>query len=228
MSQAWKRIGIVGGLGPLACAHFYVKLVEMTAAGSDQDHPEVVIISDPAIPNRIGHLLGRGSSPVPGLRSVLKRLEQAGAELIAMPSVTTQAYRSEVAGAVGVPVVDMLTATACGLDQAGVRRPAVVVTSVTRQLGHLDTALTAAGLHPVYPGAAVQQEIQSVVDLAKSGRREEGAARLADVLHRSWTAPGDGMLIGCTDLSPLARAEPGLHDVNSIFARAVLDLAAAP
>jgi aspartate racemase len=223
----WQKIGIIGGLGPLACANFYMRLVELTEAESDQQHPEVLLLSSPDIPSRLDHLLADGPSPVEQLKRVARQLQVAGARLIAMPSVTTQAYYGEVAAAVDVPVVDMLQVVATGLKEAGVLRPALAATDGALKLGLLHRALVDAGLSPVYPDSATQSDIQECVEMVKSGRVLEASVQLRKAIEGPWTAAGDGVVIGCTDLSPLLPGlPPGGHDVTRILARAVLERAA--
>ncbi|MGW6405084.1 aspartate/glutamate racemase family protein [Streptomyces sp. NPDC055134] len=227
MTDKWRRIGIVGGLGPRACAHFYVRLVELAGAAADRDHPEVILLSSPDIPSRLEHLLADGLTPVPAFQHVAGRLEAAGAEVIAIPSVTSQAYRDAVAKAVNVPVVDLLSTVAKRLHRLGVRRPALAVTDGTRRLGLLRRALTEQGLEPVEPDAATQRAVQQCVDLAKAGNTLEARRRFREIAGAQWTARGDSFVIGCTDLSPLLpQPGPGTYDVSDLFAREVLAQAA--
>ncbi|MGW6287905.1 aspartate/glutamate racemase family protein [Streptomyces sp. NPDC055107] len=227
MPTRWKQVGILGGLGPLACAHFYARLVELTPADDDSGHPEVTLLSSPDVPSRLAHLLEGGPSPVPALRRVARRLEDAGSEVIAVPSVTTQAYLDEIAAAVAVPVVDLLTAVVEQLHAAGVRRPALAVTDGTRRAGLLHQALTTAGLTPVYPGRHGQARVQECVTLVKTGRPSAARVRFRSLPSASWAAAGDAFVIGCTDLSPLLPVlPPGCHDVGELYARAVLAQAA--
>lgn len=44
-----RTVGIIGGVGPLAGAHFYRRLVELTPAGRDEEHIPVVLATDPAL-----------------------------------------------------------------------------------------------------------------------------------------------------------------------------------
>ncbi|MFD6276372.1 aspartate/glutamate racemase family protein [Streptomyces sp. NPDC060209] len=229
MPTRWKKVGIVGGLGPLACAHFYARLVGLTKADSDSGHPEVMLLSSPDVPSRLAHLLEGGPSPVPALQRVARRLERAGSEVIAVPSLTTQAFLDEIAEAVAIPVVDMLTAVVEQLCAAGVQRPALAVTDGTRGAGGLHQALTAAGLTPVYPDQHVQARIQECVTLVKAGRTHAARVRFRTLAAAPWAAAGDAFVIGCTDLSPLqADLPPGGHDVGDLYARAVLARAATP
>jgi aspartate racemase len=231
-----RTIGIVGGLGPLAGANFYRQVVELTVADGDEQHPEVVLISDPAIPSRLDHLAGRGPSPAPQLRAVARRLVDAGAGVIAIPSITTHAYLSDVAAVVDVPVVDGLRATAEALAKAGVTEPAVLATTPARQVGLLDAALADAAVQPRYPEPALQEQVQRTVEAVKSGGdlRSLGQA-LGGLLDQAWASGADGVLVGCTDISPLAPHLDvpvgdgvAVHDVARIMAHAVLAAAEVP
>jgi aspartate racemase len=248
-----RPIGVIAGLGPLAGANFYQHLVSQTEAGSDAGHPEVVLISDPKIPSRLDHLFGRGPSPAPALCSVARRLQDAGCRVIALTSVTTHAYYAQIAAAVDVPVVNALAAAVAALAQAGLARPALVTTWPARRLRLLEEPMLAAGITPCLPDGQTQDAIQRVVEQVKStGATQELAATLAGLLARPWRAGADGMLIGCTDVSPLVPGllrlgpwaqppcqgppphpqPPGpattLHDVAVILARAVLAQARRP
>lgn len=229
MPTRWKKVGIIGGLGPLACAHFYTRLVELTHADSDSAHPEALLLSSPDVPSRLAHLSKGGPSPVPALQTVARRLERAGSEVIAVPSLTTQAFLDDIAAAVAVPVIDMLTAVTERLRTAGVQRPALAVTDGTRRAGLLHRALTAAGLTPVYPDQHGQARIQECVRLVKTGRSHTARAQFRSLASAPWTAAGDAFVIGCTDLSPLlSDLPPGGHDVGDLYAQAVLAHAATP
>ncbi|MDI2132423.1 aspartate/glutamate racemase family protein [Yinghuangia seranimata] len=227
-------IGVIAGLGPLAGATFYRHLVEETSARRDADHPEVVLISDPAVPSRLDHLSGRGPSPVPRLATVAHRLEAYGCGLIALTSITTHAYYQELSDTVRTPIVDGRTAVAASLTSAGVTRIALAVTGPARDLGLLDKPLRDVGIHVHYPDDGDQREIQTLVDSVKAtGATPDLGRRLDAVLARRWSARADAILIGCTDISPLAGyLDTGgrggaVFDVSRLIARAVLAQAAA-
>lgn len=225
-ASRWRTIGIIGGLGPLACAHFYRTLVTRTPAASDQDHPQVLLISDPGIPSRLQHLLFKTADPTPALRTVAARLADAGAELIVVPSVTTAAYLPAIRDEVNVPVVDTLTTLADGIVVAGARCPSVMATTGARQLGLLDSALREAGLEPNYPDAELQQLIQRVVDSVKEARIEQGRRMLEEVISGAWARDGDVVLVGCTELSPITAADGvAVLDVCALLVDATLNQA---
>ena len=62
-------LGIIGGLGPMATALFLELTVQMTLAGSDQEHLEAIIFDRPSTPDRTAYILDRRRpSPLPQLQ----------------------------------------------------------------------------------------------------------------------------------------------------------------
>lgn len=72
MINGKKVIGIIGGMGPMATADLFRKLVSLTDADSDREHIHVLIDNDPSIPDRTDAILYGGESPVqPDRKSVV-------------------------------------------------------------------------------------------------------------------------------------------------------------
>ena len=152
-------LGILGGMGPMATAAFYRELVIATQASAGQDHVEVVIESDPAIPDRTAFLLGQGPDPFPALLSTAERLASAGAELLVMPCNTAQVFVERLETAVGLPFVRW---TDSALDEvARVNRPPIVIlaTRGTLQADIYGRLLAARGMAYLLPS---DEEIETV------------------------------------------------------------------
>ena len=67
------RIGVLGGMGPLATADFLAKIAHATPAASDRDHFPVTVDSTPQIPDRTRALEGCGPDPLPWLVAAARR-----------------------------------------------------------------------------------------------------------------------------------------------------------
>lgn len=225
-----RSVGIVGGLGPLAGAHFYLRLIQLTRAEQDQDQLKVILISEPAIPSRQDHLNGSGPSPVAQLVAVAQALQAAGAELIAVPSGTTHAYFKEIEAAVDVPVLNLVHEVAAAIAAAGHRRPAIAATTATAKLRLFDSAFGPA-VDVRYPDEESQREIMSLIarmrDAGDVGRFRRAFAQL---VARPWAAGADCLVLGCTDLTVLRDEESPLEQVDAtdVLALAVLAAAGAP
>lgn len=204
-----RTVGVIGGVGPLAGAHFYRRLVELTPASRDEDHIPVVLATDPALPSRVAHLTGTGPSPLPGLVALASRLVGAGAELLVIASVTTSAYVGELVAEVDVPVLDGLAEVGKAVAQDGFRRPAILATTAVCSLRLVDPYLP-AGVRPRYPDPASGKEIQQVIVDVKAGADPaDAAAALAAIAARDWAQDCDVRLLACTELPLLQAYLPG-------------------
>jgi aspartate racemase len=86
-------IGIVGGIGPLAGADLFRKIIENTLAKTDQEHLPVLLASIPnEIADRTSFLLGKSTeNPAPALAKIILMLENAGAKHIGIACNTAHA-----------------------------------------------------------------------------------------------------------------------------------------
>src|SRR5262249_49773384 len=144
-------IGVLGGMGPLATANFYEKVITYNRVAHDQEHVPLVIYAVPQVPDRTAALLQNGESPLPALRKGLAALIAAGAEAIAIPCNTAHAWYDELAAASRVPILHIVDA-AC---HAAVRFAGpcatlgLVATAGTLTAGFYPRRLAAAGFNCV-------------------------------------------------------------------------------
>jgi aspartate racemase len=220
------RLGIIGGVGPLAAAHFYRRLIQLTPADDDVAHLPVVLASE-QVPSRIAHLQGHGPSPVPALLRAARTLVAAGADTLVIPSATTHAYRDEVVAAVDVPVLDLYEELGRRLRESGQRRPVLLATSPTAAL-RLYEAKLAPGAQAAYPSASAQHEVDALIAGVKSGAPAPAlVARLRRlIVDGPWPDDADCVVLACTELPVIGLVDSPLSipliDVTDVLAAAVL------
>ncbi len=236
-----KTLGVLAGLGPLAGAHFYRRLIELTAAANDEEHIPVVLISEPSIPSRIRYLEGVGDSPAPKLQEVVRRLVAAGAEWIVIPSSTTHIFYPDLAAASPVPILSLISVVTSGIAAARRRSIGILATTPTRSWRVYDGAFAQTGLEAVYPDDASQNEITEIIAHVKgavgSGVPADLGERLLDVAGRPWSKGIDGLLLACTEIpvvfpikewaerSGAAPGTPRLFSSTDMLAQAVVKAA---
>ncbi len=223
-----RVVGVLGGMGPLATADFYTKLVRLTPARRDQDHLHVIIDSDPTIPDRTAAVLGAGPDPTPALVAAARRLVRAGADLIAIPCNSAHVFLDAIRRAAGIPVLDLAeeVAAAASRLRPAPRRVGLLATTATVRAGLYHRAFEARGITVVEPDPAHQERVMGAIRAIKAGdlgpavrgRVREAAAALVRSGARA-------IVLGCTELPLVAGARwaavPVL-DGTEILARAVI------
>lgn len=87
-----KRIGILGGMGPLATIDLYNKMVMLTNAKKDQDNIPIIVDNYPQIPDRTAYILHNAEDPFPYMKESALRLKNAGCEAICIACNTAHYF----------------------------------------------------------------------------------------------------------------------------------------
>ena len=67
-----NSIGILGGMGPMATADLFQKIVSLTDAAGDNGHIRLYIDSNASIPDRTAAILDGGEDPLPAMTDSAK------------------------------------------------------------------------------------------------------------------------------------------------------------
>ena len=197
-----RKIGILGGMGPMATQAFYRELILHTDASVDQDHLEVVIESSPSIADRTAFLLGRGPDPRPALMDAALRLKGAGAELIVMPCNSAQAFAPELEEKVGVPFLDWVAIAADGV--AAMARPpvAVLATAGTLEADIYGPPLEKRDIAHMVPSEKETAEVMACIYEFKAAgyATESSQERLIGVADGLRRRGARAFLLACTEL----------------------------
>lgn len=218
-----KKLGVIGGLGPMATAYFLQLLVQMTEARTDQEHIEVLLHSKPQIPDRTRFILGQSrEDPLPQMVEIGRELAGQGAELIAVPCVTAHYFQKKLEDSIGIPVVDTIRETALSLKAAGVTKAGILATDGTIESGLFQRAFAGEGISAMLPDRAGQQAVMQIIyQNVKAGQPVDSAAfwRVAEGLFGQGA---QAVLLACTELSLVKRdfgLGEGFLDVMEVLAR---------
>ena len=204
-----KTIGILGGMGPLATADLYRKIIEQTKADRDNDHIRVYIDGNAAIPDRTAAILHGGEDPVPEMLSALRHLEACGADCIIMPCNTAHYFLPRLQKETSIPILNMqkITAKVCRERFPG-KTAAILATDGTILSGLFDRALDADGVRWLHPAEEEQKTLMHLIyDVVKASKPmepvRESWERVLDTLRRQGA---DLFILGCTELPVLSGA----------------------
>ncbi|KUM26424.1 hypothetical protein AU467_22135 [Mesorhizobium loti] len=198
-------VGVLGGMGPAATIDLMRRVMEATPAADDADHIHLLVDQNPKVPSRIDALInGTGPSPLDELVRMAKGLESAGATMLAIACNTAHGYASDIAAAVRIPLLDMVTLTA----EAIARRPlsqrhiGMLASTAVLQLRLYERAFEAFGIETRYPDD--QTEIMAIIKaVKKEGATAELRSRFNVVARQLLAGDVDFLAIACTELSLL-------------------------
>lgn len=216
-------LGVIGGLGPIATAHFMELVVNMTDAPTEQDNLDMIVYNFPSIPDRTGYILGCNlRSPLPGLLTAGRALARQDVSLIAIPCVTAHYFYSELEAGIPAPILDNIADTVTHLKENGITAAGIMATDGTIVSGLFAKALSDAGIRPVHPSPARQKDVMHLIyENIKAGRPVE-MARFRAVQAELLRNGAQAIILGCTELSLIKRdysIGPGFLDAMEVLAQ---------
>lgn len=198
-------LGVLGGMGPLATADFLQKLVRATPAESDQDHPQVVVFSNPKIPDRVGPILGISAiSPLPALIDSAQRLQEFGAHVLVMPCHTAHYWYDPIAQAVTVPFLHIADVTCEEIISIGHKRATavgVLATAATLQAKIYQDRLNTFSISYLLPKPdEMQRHVLPAIAAVKRESMSEAGRLLTKAVDRLTQRGAEVVVLACTEL----------------------------
>lgn len=218
-----KILGVIGGLGPIATAHFMELVINMTDVQTDQEHLPVIVYNMPFIPDRTAYILDNTKkNPLPMMLTIGKALQEQGADCIAVPCVTAHYFMDTLEAGVSVPLINGVRETVAHLKENGIQKVGIMATDGTIQSGIFHKELEKQGLMPIAPLAAAQADVMHLIfNNVKAGKPAEMDRFLAAA--EDLRAQGaQTIILGCTELSLIKRDEKigaGFIDAMEVLAR---------
>ena len=224
------RLGVLGGMGPQATNTFYQFVIDRTAARSDQEHVNALILSDSDMPDRTAAILSGGKAQDAVFQRLLadaKLLEQAGCTCIAVPCNTSHFFLDRVQEYIGIPILHMIRLLAA----QGLKRPGILATDGTIRTGLYQRECSAAGIQAVIPSPEAQKLVMSLIyDDVKAGR--DGDPQKFAAIHEDLLSQGcDCGVLACTELSVFAdrhHLPPFYTDAMAVLAERAVEACHRP
>lgn len=204
-------LGVLGGMGPLASAHFMTRLTLLTDASCDQDHVPAILWSDPRIPDRSANLRGAGPDPLPALLAGVNGLRQAGCGAIVMPCNTAHAWYEAMAEKAGLPFLHIVDATASSLREIAPppAKVGVMGTAATLAMRLYQDRLAAQGWDVITPDEAeMARLVTPAIAAVKANRVAEAFAPLAEAANLLARRGAAAVVLGCTEIPLGIQAGP--------------------
>lgn len=198
------KLGVVGGMGPMATSMFFERILERTDAKSDQEHIDIVILNHASMPDRTKAILsGDYDDFLNKMREDLELLERIGVSNIAIPCNTSHFFMKQMVEMTDVPIINMVTETAnevLGRYGKGTR-VGILATNGTIRTGTYEQACEAVGLVFIKPEPELQEKVMQTIYDIKSDLPVDVMSFEAIIRHMIDDMHCNCVILACTELS---------------------------
>jgi len=196
------KIGIIGGLGPLAT----VKFMEMlnTRLENLNKEIEMVVINDPTTPDRTSYILDNTKeNPINKILEMVKKLEIFDCNLLVMPCNTASYFYKEIINNTSILFINIVEETVKYLNSNNIKKIGLLATEGTIQSGIYKELLDEYNIELITPNKEEQNIISSIIyDGIKSGK-EININDFHKIVNNLKNLGSEKVILGCTELSAL-------------------------
>lgn len=197
-----KKLGILGGMGPLCTAMFYQKLVIHTKAKKDQDHIPTVIISDPQIPDRTEAILTGKNEDIllKKVKEDLENLKKQGVSNIAIPCNTMHYYYDTFKEYTSVNIINMVEETLLYCKAKKAKNVAVLGTLATMNCGIYEKYAKNIGINIIPMDEKIKKFTMDTIYQIKE-TNETYHKEFLSMVEELKNTKVDAIILACTELS---------------------------
>lgn len=209
-------VGVLGGLGPLASAAFLQTIYALPPQRREQERPRVLLLSDPAIPDRTDELLrGDRRGLRDGLERGLRALSASGASRLVICCVTMHAVLPDIAEDLRQSVHSLIDLAIDAISRRPGRYLLLCSTGARdMQLFERHPCWPTIASRVVLPDADDQAATHALIYRLKAGDDIDTVGRaLLPVIDRYGV---DGYVAGCTELHLVNRRHGPLGQASCI------------
>lgn len=229
-----RTIGLIGGMSWESSAIYYRLLNEEVKARLGGLHSAQCLLysvdfADIEQRQRDGDWDGAGQI----LARAAQALARGGADALILCTNTMHKVADHITGAVSIPLLHIVDATAHAIQTAQCRRVLLLATRFTmEQAFYRERMQQRFGIELVIPDAAERDDIHRVIyqELCLGQVLPASRQRYLDIIARYQQTGVDGVILGCTEITMLVK--PGdtsipQFDSTALHAKAATDWALA-
>ncbi len=200
-------------MGPAATVNLFDKIVKAAKVADDQDHPRIVIVNNPKIPDRTRAILENGTDPLPMMVESAKLLLTAHVDFIVIPCVTAHFFHSRLQEQISTPILHVVKETInhAVVQYPGIRKIGLLATSGTIQSGLFNEACDAASLELITPAKDIQISniMKAIYSVKADGPSAASKTLIREAAETLIRRGAQAIIAGCTEI-PLVLADGDL------------------
>ncbi len=226
-----KKLGVIGGLGPIATAYFLELIIRMTDASYDQDHIDMIIYNYSSVPDRTRYIIGESiDSPIEPIIDIGKKLCAEGMDYIAMPCITAHYFYKEISSNIDIPMINIVSETVKYLREMGINKVGIMATDGTMQTEMFQKELVNNDMIPIVPDTKCQSDIMSLIYDNIKANIDVDMNKFNRISKMLQDDGAEVIILGCTELSLIKRDKnigAGYIDAMEVLAMKSIELCGA-
>ena len=120
------KLGVIGGMGPLATVKFYDKVVLNTEAHNDNEHIDLIVLNHSTMPDRTKCIIeNKDTEFLNEIKKDLEILERIGIDVVAIPCNTSHYFYDEFKNFTNLKIINMIEETILEIKRRGIKKVAV-------------------------------------------------------------------------------------------------------
>jgi len=135
MKKHERILGVLGGMGTYAGLNFVNNFLKEWQAiyqiKKEWDYPHFILDNNCKLPSRVRHILYKEKSPLSGMIKSIKKLKNAGANVVVIPCNTAHYFLGRIRDKVNIEVLDMIDLLFKYLKQKKIRNIHVLASEGT-------------------------------------------------------------------------------------------------
>ncbi len=231
--KRFKTIGVLGGIGPVATAHFYQVLLTVAqkkySAVQDADFPHIIINSLPVVGTTEYGVDTNDDVILKQLKRGIKMLENAGAQIIVIPCNSAHGHIEKLQSEVNVPIINLIQEVVARVIKDQRKYVAILSSKIAYEKNLYYTHFQKVNILCYSPNEDLITTCTDLILNIMGGKNPDGHKEKLLKQVREMEKDGvDGIILGCTELPVAIKKEEissQLFDSIKILADATLEKA---
>ena len=196
------KLGVIGGMGPLATVKFYDKVVLNTDAHNDNEHIDLVVLNHSTMPDRTRCIIEKKDLEFLNvIKKDIEILDNIGVDVVAIPCNTSHYFYDEFSKYTNLKIINMIEETILEIKRRGVKQVAVFGTIGTLNSKVYDKYAQKYGIEVKELSAEDKNSVMNIIYKIKETNNLENK-EFIEILNKYCDKDTIG-IIACTELSLL-------------------------
>jgi aspartate racemase len=196
------KLGVIGGMGPLATVKFYDKVVLNTDAHNDNEHIDLVVLNHSTMPDRTRCIIEKKDLEFLNvIKKDLEILDNIGVDVVAIPCNTSHYFYDEFSKYTNLKIINMIEETILEIKRRRVKQVAVFGTIGTLNSKVYDKYAQKYGIEVKELSDEDKNSVMDIIYKIKETNNLENK-EFIEILNKYCDKDTIG-IIACTELSLL-------------------------